>query len=616
MGCQDDFERTVQKVDEALAAGDTAWGLALAHSLVRDRPNDALALTTLGVAQFKSGSEKDSEASLRRAIALGPDQPDAHQWLANLLRTSGRPEEAWATLEDARRWPDQATTESLLGLTLLDLKEHRRAAGAFGRAATLEPSIAVHEHNHGLALERAGDLDAATEAFRRATRLAPSVAASHISLAQLLLRLNHRREAADAFRAAHRCEPNSLRGGLQLAQAQIEDREYEAAERLLRGLTNSEPRSEQALLLLGRLLQRLGRFKEAETNLRAALQRRPEKVRPYFDLVYGRKLTTTDAGLIEVMWQAREQTAPGDRALLDYALGKAYDDLGRYGEAMARYDAANAAMLDQQGGDAFDATAHTAYFDALIATFTPDFFLRNEGRGEPSERPVFVVGMIRSGTTLVDQILGSHPDVASIDEHPYWPRALRGVFGGGDAPGDDTLKALADGYLEAIEQVGGDRARVTNKLPTNYALLGPIHLAFPNARFVHIRRDPIDNLLSIYQTRFPNPVRYAHNRGNLVAYYREYRRLMAHWRTVIPSDRLLEIDYETLVTDREPTIRRMIDFLGLLWDDRCLRPEANPHEIRTPSAWQARQPIFTASVEKWRRYEPWLGEFAALRDDR
>jgi hypothetical protein len=156
---------------------------------------------------------------------------------------------------------------------------------------------------------------------------------------------------------------------------------------------------------------------------------------------------------------------------------------------------------------------------------------------------------------------------------------------------------------------------VTDKNPFNFLHLGAIRLALPGSRAIHCRRDPIDTCLSIYFTRFATPLAFAYDRSDLVFYYRQYERLMAHWRALIPTDRLLEIDYEALIADREPLTRRMIAFCGLPWDDACLAPEGNSRLVRTASIWQARQPVYRTSVERWRRYEPWLGELRQLRTD-
>jgi hypothetical protein len=178
-----------------------------------------------------------------------------------------------------------------------------------------------------------------------------------------------------------------------------------------------------------------------------------------------------------------------------------------------------------------------------------------------------------------------------------------------------VTSGLGADYLALLRRIGPDAARVTDKNPFNFLHLGAIQLTLPGSRAIHCRRDPIDTCLSVYFTRFATPLAFAYDRGDLVFYYRQYERLMAHWRALTPADRLLEIDYEALVSDREAVTRRMIAFCGLPWDAACLAPEGNSRRVNTASVWQARQPVYGSSVERWRRYEPWLGELGQLRTD-
>jgi len=171
---------------------------------------------------------------------------------------------------------------------------------------------------------------------------------------------------------------------------------------------------------------------------------------------------------------------------------------------------------------------------------------------------------------------------------------------------------LAEDYLALLRRIGPNALRVTDKNPFNFLWAGLIHQALPNARFIHCRRDPIDTCLSIYFTRFASAQPFAYDRGDLLFYYRQYQRLMAHWQSVLPPDRLLEIDYQELTADPEQQTRRIVAFCGLAWDDGCLAPERNERRVRTASIWQARQPVYRSSVERWRNYQPWLGELAEL----
>jgi hypothetical protein len=221
--------------------------------------------------------------------------------------------------------------------------------------------------------------------------------------------------------------------------------------------------------------------------------------------------------------------------------------------------------------------------------------------------------MPRSGTTLVEQIVSNHPLVAAGEELFFWSNraASRGVAEA-TALTSAQGRALAADYISLLRRIGPSAARVTDKQTFNFQQLGLIHLLLPSARIIHCRRDPIDTCLSMYFTLFKGRMPFISDKGDLVFAYRQYSRIMQHWRSVLPADRFLEVDYEKLVADREAVTRRLIAFCGVDWHDSCLRPERNERAVTTASLWQARQPVFTTSVARWRRYEPWLGELRRL----
>jgi hypothetical protein len=239
-----------------------------------------------------------------------------------------------------------------------------------------------------------------------------------------------------------------------------------------------------------------------------------------------------------------------------------------------------------------------------------------------------IVGMPRSGTTLVEQIVSMHPEVGAGGELNFWNERgaawHRSAEAGNETPfvvsenlateflvSEFLDKAAAD-YLGVLRAIAPKAARVTDKMPFNFLWAGMIHRAFPRATIIHCRRAAIDTALSIHQTHFHPVLAFPTGGAELVAYFRDYQRLTDHWRRVLPADRFIEVDYEDLTRAPEPVIRRIIAACGLAWNDACLRPESNPRAVKTPSKWQTRQPIYRTSVERWRRYEPWLGPLRAL----
>lgn len=227
--------------------------------------------------------------------------------------------------------------------------------------------------------------------------------------------------------------------------------------------------------------------------------------------------------------------------------------------------------------------------------------------------PLFIVGMPRSGTTLVEQILSSHPEIAAGDELAFWgDRAHTYRMSAAGQIDPAWVGTAARDYQALLRGISSTARRVTDKRPQNLNVLALIHTVFPHARIIHCQRHPVDTCLSIYFQNFTRKMDFAFDLNDHAAYYRQYLRLMAHWRTVIPADRFLEVQYEDLVSDPEPISRKMIEFCGLDWDDVCLHPERNRRTVRTASVWQARQPVYRASVARWRNYEPWLGPLREL----
>jgi hypothetical protein len=244
---------------------------------------------------------------------------------------------------------------------------------------------------------------------------------------------------------------------------------------------------------------------------------------------------------------------------------------------------------------------------------TNNFAIASEG-GSDSELPIFIVGMPRSGTTLTERILSAHRDVAGAGELMFWKEHVADKgHQFDDSP--NHVRQVADEYVSLLRSYGPDSLRVTDKAPGNCWNLGPISIAFPRSRIIHMRRHPVDVCLSIFMALFTYPPSYSFDLGDMAFFYRSYERLMAHWRAVLPAERFLEVEYRDLVEKTEPTTRKLLEFCGLEWDEACLKPEENQREIRTASLWQARQPVYKSSLDRWKHYEPWLGPLRELLDE-
>ena len=538
--------------------------------------------------------------------------------LATKFLKAGRPGDAIPPLRDAALLePSSATIQHDLGLACLEVGRVPDAVAALQRAVASNPRYADAHFRMGIAFEKLGNVGGAIAAYDRATKLLPSLTEAWFRAGALVYILGHREEAIGCFRRAAMSGGRTNFGRLGKARALlIEDRNQEA-EQVLRESLVADPTNAMAYELLGNLLSEFGRFDEAHACFERAIAIAPLLAGSYYDLVRCRPVTNADNGLLQQMEAAL--TTPGleagQRQRLHLAIGKAAEDLVDYAVAMHHFDAADTV---RRGAASFDSAAFPIEIDRLIARCTPEFIARAAEIGSSDATPVLIIGMPRSGTTLVEQIVSSHPEVGGGGELNFWNERgaawQRSGAAGNETPfvlSEFLAKAAAD-YLGVLRAIAPQAARVTDKMPFNFLWTGLIHVAFPRAIIIHCRRAAVDTALSIHQTHFHPSLAFPTGGAELVAYFHHYQRLIDHWRSVLPADRLIEVDYEDLTHAPEPVIRRIIAACGLAWHDACLRPESNPRAVKTPSKWQTRQPIYRSSVERWRRYEPWLGPLRVL----
>jgi tetratricopeptide (TPR) repeat protein len=418
-------------------------------------------------------------------------------------------------------------------------------------------------------------------------------------------------EASDCYERAADVDPDTTKARLYRSDARMLRGDIPGAERWAREAVALEPASNPAHGTLAGLLYGQGRFEEAAMSFEAALQLDPKAARCWHGLADCRKFSETDNSILDRMRVVlqRDDLNDAERMTMHFAMGKVYDDCGDYAHAIEQFDAANALRARDLK---FDRANFAAMVDWTIRQYTREFIESSAASGITDQKPLFIVGMYRSGTTLVEQIVTSHPDIAAGGELTVWtPTDIEIDASTGKFDPDRVRSAIAK-YLAVLQKIAPSAARVTDKLPFNLFRLGAIHSLMPNARIIHCQRDPIDTCLSIYSNPFKSRVSFAARKDDLAFAYRQYLRMMEHWRKVLPAGILLDVQYEQLIADREAETRRLIAFAGLDWNDSCLRPDQNTRSIGTASAWQARQPVYATSVQRWRRYEPWLGELRQL----
>lgn len=359
---------------------------------------------------------------------------------------------------------------------------------------------------------------------------------------------------------------------------------------------------------VGMILKENGKLAEARGHFVRATEIKPRESAYYFNLADAKKFVAGDPHLAAMEELARDSAAlsQGARTRLNFALAKAYDDLGRFGDAFRCMNASNALKRRRIK---YDEALVLEQFDRIRAAFDRTL-LRKKPRGFSSDVPVFVLGMPRSGTTLIEQILASHPAVHGAGElSDRLANEMRDAKGKVRRYPDDAAKltgkeliGLGEAYVARLRALSPEAPRVTDKMPANFLYVGLIHLALPQARIIHVRRDPRDTCLSCYSKLFSASQDFTYDLAELGRYYRQYDSLMTHWRKALPPGRMLEVRYEDVIDDLESWARRIVDHCGLDWDPACIAFHEAQRPVRTASASQVRQPIYRTSKGRWRKY--------------
>lgn len=587
-------------------------------SVVQDEPSNLQARVMLGIVYAKTKRHPRAIEVLEAVLRDHPRQFDSLVWLAGSKRAVGASDEGIAVAQraielDARH----PAAHNALGLCLLSTRDTAGAVDAFHQAISLAPRVAASHHNLGLALRLRDDMYEACVAFQRAIELDPTNEDNYLQLYRQQLLVSAMHDAVLNLEAGHRNVPKSIAIQDALAMCYCRTNHKERGEQMFRRIMEERPGYCHSYSLW---LQEEGRFSESVALLNRWLEIEPIQGMAFFCLAEAKAFQFDDgSSLIDRARSIGYQPKLShlDRMYLAYALGKAYEHAKEYRLAMESFDRANELAFHYfNEGRRVDHAVSRTTNDCLMDLYSREFVAEHSEQGSTSETPILIVGMIRSGTTLTDQIVSSHPMVNSAGEQPFWKLDGTRVTHSWHTKGIclTDIQYLAKNYLTVLNAVGGDAPRVTDKQPLNYELLGLIHIVFPKAKIIHIRRNPVDTCLSIYSTHFGGGPNFAYRQQNIVFHYREYLRLMEHWRQVLPANSLFEIDYEELVADKEGVTRQVIAFCGLPWDDACLHHDEKKSSVTTPSRWQARQPVYTSSVQKWRHYEPWLGELLDLKD--
>jgi tetratricopeptide (TPR) repeat protein len=584
-------------ISEALAIAvqhHQAGRLQAAEQIYRQilalQPDHADALHLLGVIAYQAGKHEAAVQYIERAIRLKGAEAAFHSDLGNALGGQGKLDEAVACYRRALELnPGYVEAHNNLGNALEDQGKPDEAVACYRRALELKPDFAEAHNNLGIALKNQGKFEEAVACYRRALQRKPDFAEAHSNLGFALQDLGKVDEAVACYRRALELKPEFAEAQNNLASAFTCQGKLDEAVACYRQVVQ---RASGGVLGLGEALGQLA------TILRSRL--------PEDDLLLMRRLLS-DPNL-------------GDegRAALEFGLAQVHDARGDYRQAAERLGQSNAARLAalKKRKREYRPLKYRSFISSMIAAFTPQFFARASGFGLETELPVFIVGLPRSGTTLVEQILASHRLVFGAGELRYCDETFQSLpkaVNRSDPPlqclpdlDRETTRRLAQRHVDRLRALDQRALRIVDKMPENYQCLGLVRVLFPQARLIHCRRDLRDVALSCWTTNFAS-MPWTCDPDHLISHFEEYARLMDHWRKVLPSPPL-DVDYEELVEDTEAVARRVVAWCGLDWEPGCLRFYETQRPVRTASAIQVRRPVYKSSVGRWKNYQESLGE--------
>lgn len=628
--------------------GNTAKAIELMGKAIQNHPMIAQFYANRGEMQRLAGNLDQAVADGRQAVKLDPKSAIAHSNLGIALYHQGELDQAEACQQQALQL-DPAYLPALnnLGSIARDRKDRAAAMALYRKALAIRPDFIESANNLGAVLVEMEDPEAGLKLLVDVIKARPNYAEAHCNVGNAFLALENFDKAELAFGNALRLQPDYVEAYEGLARCAQEKRDLPKAEQhankalalkeraatwsLLGGIYSEQSFPEKAAeaydkalalapdlvsawLGKGHLLMETGKMDAAEQHFQRALELDPLNIAPRLSLTQVRKTRADDANFTALQEAAKGiATMPATKALsLHYALGKAYEDLKRYDDAFPHY--LEGARLKRER------LQYSAENNHLIAQNIRSMFTRERldslrGAGNASAAPIFVLGMPRSGTTLTETIIASHPDVHGAGELPDLLHLIGQPLG--EPPvgyplnvqflSQDDLTRMGTQYVAQLMERAPESKHITDKMPANFLGVGLIHLMLPNAKIVHVRRNPVDTCLSGFTRLFNRSQHQSYDLREMGRYYRDYWDIMAHWREVLPAGSFYELQYETLVANQEEESRKLIAYCGLDWNDACLDPHKTERTVKTASITQVRQPVYQSSVERWRVYEKFLG---------
>jgi tetratricopeptide (TPR) repeat protein len=595
--------------------GHTRAALEVLEPLAREQPRAAAVHQELGIARAEGGLSVDAIAALRRAVELKPDAPDAWRFLADQLDLVGESSAADAAraryLKAATR--DPRLLESAAALVANDLPVAEARLRAHLKSYPTDVAALRMLAEVAARLRRFADAQALLE---RCLELAPSFEAARHNYAVVLNRQGKPAEARVQVEQLLKREPRNP-GYRNLKAAILANLgEYTESIRVYEDVLREFPQQPKIWMSYGHSLKTAGRVDDSVAAYRRAIAMEPTLGDAYWSLANLKTFRFTPAEVTAMRAVlARAQLSDDDRLHFEFALGKALEDEASYEESFRHYAAGNAIRRRHHP---YSADEHSGYVARSKALFRPEFFSTRAGSGSAAPDPIFVVGLPRSGSTLIEQILASHSQVEGTMELPDLPRIVHELAGSDprheeerypgvvDSLDEAQLRALGERYIEQTRiQRKTEAPRFIDKMPNNFLHVGLIQLILPNARIIDARRHPLGCCLSAFKQQFSRGQAFSYDLTDLGRYYRGYVELMAHFDAVLPG-KVHRVFYEGMIEDTEQEIRRLLAYCALPFEEQCLRFYDNERAVRTASSEQVRRPIFREGLDQWRHYEPWL----------
>jgi tetratricopeptide (TPR) repeat protein len=590
--------------------GDVADAVIHYEKVLAINPDNAEAHQNLGLALQRLGQFEAALAHHHAALAISPKSAAIHVSLGDACRHLGRHDEAIVQYAQALATNPGLTDAHInLGGCFHATGRRELAIRSYQRALTVNPGLADAHYNLGNLYAELDNLDAAIVHYERSIALRPASAEVHNNLANVLQKRGRYEEAVAHYKDAIRLKPSYVSAQRNLGDALQAQGNIDGAIVCYRAALAIESRDSTTLNRLASVLLVAGRLDEASRAYETAIDIAPENIGLQHNYAGVKPFAGGDRrlALLEELHAREDQLSDAEQIVLHFTLGKAYADLKDPDRSFRHLDAGN--RLKRQHVT-YDERGTLMLMQRIGGAFTRDVLRDRSNVGHDSEAPVFVIGMPRSGTSLVEQILASHPRVFGAGELNDFVATMSEVAErkAGTYPdmlakmSDEDFRELGKTYVERVNRVGAAKDRIVDKLPSNFLFAGLIHLALPRARIIHVKRNAVDTCVSCYSLLFAEEQPFAYELGELGRYYKAYEALMDHWRSVLPSERMLEVQYEDLVEDLEGQARRLVAHCGVEWDKRCLAFHETKRPVHTASLVQVRKSIYASSVGRSRLY--------------